>query len=115
MRIIDSVHIGPHRVYLAEETGEHPAVLFVDHDPWRIRLCVDSAGSMGRALANALPRILDALDSEELHGFLHRIAEARLRQVDLSGVVHPLVFFGAIALMGLGNGMVLPNAKANLW
>lgn len=45
------------------------------------------AGSMGRALANALPRILDALDSEELHGFLHRIAEARLRQVDLSGVV----------------------------
>lgn len=45
------------------------------------------AGTMGRALANALPRILDALESEELHGFLHRIAEARLRQVDLSGAV----------------------------
>lgn len=45
------------------------------------------AGTMGRALANALPRILDALESEELHGFLHRIADARLRQVDLSGVV----------------------------
>ena len=49
----------------------------------------DSAFSqtMGRALANALPRILDALDSEELHRFLHRIADARLRGVDLSGVV----------------------------
>lgn len=45
------------------------------------------AGTMGRALANALPRILDALESEELHGFLHRIADARLRRVDLSGVV----------------------------
>src|SRR5690606_7404470 len=45
------------------------------------------AGTLGRALAGALPRILDALDSEELHRFLHRIAEARLRGVDLSGVV----------------------------
>lgn len=43
--------------------------------------------TMGRALANALPRILDALDSEELHRFLHRLADARLREVDLSGVV----------------------------
>ena len=34
--------------------------------------------------------------------------------VDLSGVVHPLVFFGAIALMGLGNGMALPNANAGM-
>ncbi|MGY1457365.1 MULTISPECIES: DUF445 domain-containing protein [unclassified Luteimonas] len=49
----------------------------------------DSAFSqtMGRALANALPRILDALESEELHRFLHRLADTRLRQVDLSGVV----------------------------
>ncbi|WP_168198899.1 DUF445 domain-containing protein [Luteimonas granuli] len=43
--------------------------------------------AMGRALASALPRILDALESEELHRFLQRIAEARLRQVDLSGAV----------------------------
>jgi uncharacterized membrane-anchored protein YjiN (DUF445 family) len=43
--------------------------------------------TMGRALANALPRILDALESDELHRFLHRIADARLRQVDLSGAV----------------------------
>lgn len=34
--------------------------------------------------------------------------------VDLMGFVHPLVFFGAIALMGLGNGMVLPNANAGM-
>ncbi|WP_132999581.1 DUF445 domain-containing protein [Luteimonas arsenica] len=53
----------------------------------------DSAFSqtMGRALANALPRILDALDSEELHRFLHRMADARLRGVDLSGVVAVLL------------------------
>lgn len=43
--------------------------------------------TLGRALAGALPRILDALDSEELHRFLHRMADARLRQVDLSGLV----------------------------
>src|SRR5690606_21912084 len=45
------------------------------------------SNAMGKALADALPRILDALDSEELHRFLHRIADARLRQVDLSGVI----------------------------
>lgn len=45
------------------------------------------SAALGRTLAGALPRILDALDSEELHRFLHRIADARLRQVDLSGVV----------------------------
>ena len=43
--------------------------------------------TLGRALANALPRILDALESDELHRFLHRLADARLREVDLSGVV----------------------------
>ena len=45
------------------------------------------SATLGRTLAGALPRILDALDSEELHRFLHRMADARLRQVDLSGVV----------------------------
>lgn len=34
--------------------------------------------------------------------------------IDLAGPVIPLVFFGAIALMGLGNGMVLPNANAGM-
>ena len=34
--------------------------------------------------------------------------------LDLSGIVRPLSFFGAIALMGLGNGMVLPNANAGM-
>lgn len=42
---------------------------------------------LGAAVARALPRILDALDSEALHRFLYRIADARLREVDLSGVV----------------------------
>lgn len=34
--------------------------------------------------------------------------------VDMAGIVRPLIFFGAIALMGLGNGMVLPNANAGM-
>ncbi|WP_405404828.1 multidrug effflux MFS transporter [Paracoccus sp. Ld10] len=34
--------------------------------------------------------------------------------VDLAGFVRPLIFFGAIAVMGLGNGMVLPNANAGM-
>lgn len=34
--------------------------------------------------------------------------------VDLGGALRPLAFFGAIALMGLGNGMVLPNANAGM-
>lgn len=33
---------------------------------------------------------------------------------DLTGVIRPLIFFGAIAFMGLGNGMVLPNANAGM-
>lgn len=34
--------------------------------------------------------------------------------VDLMGGLTPLVFFGAVGLMGLGNGMVLPNANAGM-
>lgn len=34
--------------------------------------------------------------------------------VDLLGRTRPSIFFGAIALMGLGNGMVLPNANAGM-
>ncbi|WP_299359605.1 multidrug effflux MFS transporter [uncultured Paracoccus sp.] len=33
---------------------------------------------------------------------------------DLSGLHHPLAFFGAVAVMGLGNGLVLPNANAGM-
>ncbi len=33
---------------------------------------------------------------------------------DIAGLHHPLVFFGAVAFMGLGNGMVLPNANAGM-
>lgn len=34
--------------------------------------------------------------------------------VDLAGLIGPWVFFSAIAVMGLGNGMVLPNANAGM-
>lgn len=34
--------------------------------------------------------------------------------LSLSGVNHPLVFFGFCTLLGLGNGMTLPNATAGL-
>lgn len=33
---------------------------------------------------------------------------------DLAGIVNPWIFFGAIAVTGLGNGMVLPNANAGM-
>ena len=33
---------------------------------------------------------------------------------DLAGIVNPWLFFGAVAVMGLGNGMVLPNANAGI-
>ncbi|TRW97258.1 multidrug effflux MFS transporter [Paracoccus sp. M683] len=33
---------------------------------------------------------------------------------DLAGSHEPLLFFGAIAFMGLGNGLVLPNANAGM-
>ncbi len=34
--------------------------------------------------------------------------------IDLAGHQAPLVFFGSVALMGLGNGMLLPNANAGM-
>lgn len=33
---------------------------------------------------------------------------------DLAGLHQPLIFFGAVAFMGLGNGMVLPSATAGM-
>lgn len=33
---------------------------------------------------------------------------------DLAGMLRPLIFFGAVAFMGLGNGMVLPSATAGV-
>ncbi|MDO5648247.1 multidrug effflux MFS transporter [Paracoccus sp. (in: a-proteobacteria)] len=33
---------------------------------------------------------------------------------DLAGVLRPLIFFGAVAVMGLGNGLVLPSANAGM-
>ncbi len=34
--------------------------------------------------------------------------------VDLAGGLTPLVFFGSVGFMGLGNGMLLPNANAGM-
>lgn len=34
--------------------------------------------------------------------------------VDMAGGLTPLVFFGAVGFMGLGNGMLLPNANAGM-
>lgn len=33
---------------------------------------------------------------------------------DLAGLTRPAVFFGAVAVMGFGNGLVLPNANAGM-
>ena len=33
---------------------------------------------------------------------------------DLAGMEHPLIFFGAVAFVGLGNGLVLPSANAGM-
>lgn len=41
-------------------------------------------------------------------------ALAAALMADLLGHVHPFIFFGAIAVMGLGNGMVLPSANAGM-
>lgn len=41
-------------------------------------------------------------------------AVAAALAADLARLHHPLAFFGAVAFMGLGNGMVLPNANAGM-
>ena len=33
---------------------------------------------------------------------------------DLADIVNPFIFFGSIAVMGIGNGMVLPSANAGM-
>lgn len=42
------------------------------------------------------------------------IGMALLLALDLIGVVHPLVFFGFMIFIGLGNGVLLPNANAGM-
>lgn len=42
------------------------------------------------------------------------VAVAVSLAADLAQLHHPLTFFGAVAFMGLGNGMVLPNANAGM-
>lgn len=42
------------------------------------------------------------------------VAVAASLAADLAQLHHPLMFFGAVAVMGLGNGMVMPNANAGM-
>jgi uncharacterized membrane-anchored protein YjiN (DUF445 family) len=45
-----------------------------------------TAEKLGDAITRAAPHLIALVDSEQLHRFLHRLVDARLRQVDLSGV-----------------------------
>ncbi|WP_112872659.1 multidrug effflux MFS transporter [Paracoccus endophyticus] len=47
-------------------------------------------------------------------GLLTGAALAMALAADLAGLHHPLMFFGAVGVTGLGNGMVLPNANAGM-
>ncbi|MCF2905462.1 multidrug effflux MFS transporter [Octadecabacter sp. CECT 8868] len=42
------------------------------------------------------------------------VGMALLLMCDLVGLVHPLVFFGFMIFIGLGNGILLPNANAGM-
>ena len=77
-----------------------------------------AAPSIGYVLGNFLsarfsPRV--GLNLMILMGAVLCLAALALALlIDMAGPVIPLVFFGAIALMGVGNGMVLPNANAGM-
>jgi len=46
----------------------------------------DTSQAIGKAVTSALPRVLSALGSEQLHGFIHRATRERLQSVDVSGI-----------------------------
>jgi DHA1 family bicyclomycin/chloramphenicol resistance-like MFS transporter len=77
-----------------------------------------AAPSLGYLLGNFLsgrysPRL--GLNRMILFGTtLCLVALVAALAADLLGLVDPWIFFGAIAVMGLGNGMVLPNANAGM-
>ncbi|HRO15156.1 MAG TPA: multidrug effflux MFS transporter [Paracoccus sp. (in: a-proteobacteria)] len=77
-----------------------------------------AAPSIGYLLGNfATGRwsILVGMDRMILWGaVVTAVALAVSLAADLAGLHHPLVFFGSVAVMGLGNGMVLPNANAGM-
>ena len=39
---------------------------------------------------------------------------ALLLALDIAGFIHPLIFFGSMIFIGLGNGILLPNANAGM-
>lgn len=77
-----------------------------------------AAPSIGYILGNFLSARFSAhlgLNRMILIGAITCLAALSLALLaDLAGLVRPIVFFGAIAVMGLGNGMVLPNANAGM-
>ncbi|NUS37862.1 MAG: DUF445 domain-containing protein [Lysobacter sp.] len=65
-----------------------------------------TAEKLGDALTRAMPHLVALVDSEQLHLFLHRLVDARLRQVDLSG----LTAFGLRQLTASGRHEQLVDA-----
>lgn len=65
-----------------------------------------NAAKLGDALTLAVPHLLALVDSEQLHRFLHRLVDARLRQVDLSRVTA----FGLRQLTASGRHQQLVDA-----
>lgn len=77
-----------------------------------------AAPSIGYLLGNAISGRFSAhigLNRMILWGAIICLAAlAGALAADLSGIVSPWIFFGAIAFMGLGNGMVMPNANTGM-
>jgi len=76
------------------------------------------APAVGYALGNFLSGRYSArfgVNRMVLYGTLvNFVGIGTLMLVFLSGVIHPAVFFGFFTTVGLGNGLVLPNATAGM-
>ena len=77
-----------------------------------------AAPSIGYLLGNFASgrwSILVGMDRMILWGAVVTVAALAVSlTADLAQLHHPLMFFGAVAFMGLGNGMVMPNANAGM-
>lgn len=77
-----------------------------------------AAPSIGYLLGNFASgrwSILVGMDRMILWGAVVTVAALTVSlTADLAQLHHPLMFFGAVAFMGLGNGMVMPNANAGM-
>ena len=77
-----------------------------------------AAPSLGYMLGNAIAARLSgrfSINSMILTGSsITAVALSTALLIDLSGHMAPLVFFGAVSVMGMGNGMTMPNAMAGM-